>query len=147
MKRKLLTIGLIFVLVALMAPCLAFAQEDSPDFSLVFGGRIQSNTLFYMQGGVIVDTWEFVGGLGLNDSIWLGAHKYIVATDSISVFSGVELLVSYANYGKIMFTPALPIGFAFDAGGAVFVVESLILPAKATFAVDVLFAVSFLFKL
>ena len=147
MKRKILTAGLICVLVALMIPSFSFAQETAPDLSIVFGGRLQSDMLFYMQAGAIVDTWEVVAGLGLNNSIWLGAHKYIAATDEISVFSGVELRVTYKDQGKIMFTPALPIGFAFDTEGAVFVVESLIMPAKEGDSVEVLFAVSFLFKL
>ena len=147
MKRKLLTLGLVMLLLVSLVPCFAFAQEEAQTASIVFGGRLQSDMLFYMQAGVIVDTWEAVAGLGLNNSIWLGAHKYIAATDEISVFSGVELHVTYPRNDTLTFKPALPIGFAFDTRGAVFVIESLIMPSLTGAPIEVLFAVSFLFKL
>ena len=147
MRRKLLTLGLLFALVALITPTLAFAQEAEPDLSVVFGGRLQSDQLFYMQGGFIVDSWEGLAGLGLNNSLWLGGHKYIAATDEIAVFSGVELHITYPKNDTVTFKPALPLGFAFNDNGAVFVVESLILPALDGEPIQALFAISFLFKL
>jgi len=147
MKRKLLTLGLIFVLVALMIPTIALAEEELQTTSVIFGGRLQSDTLFYLQAGVFVDTWDVMASLGLNNSIWLGAHKYINPSGSVMVFTGVELHVEYPADSTIKFEPALPIGFAISTGEAVFVIESLILPSLEGDPVKVTFAVSFLFRL
>ena len=147
MKRKVFIMGIIFVLVALMIPTIALAEDAVQTTSIIFGGRLQSDMLFYMQGGVMIDDFDAMACLGLNDSIWIGVHKYPYRTEALSVFTGVELHVSYADEGKIMLTPALPLGFAVNTDAMVIVIESLILPAPDGEAIDVTFAISFLFRL
>ena len=147
MKRKVFIMGIIFVLVALMIPTIALAEDAVQTTSIIFGGRLQSDMLFYMQGGVMIDDFDAMACIGLNDSIWIGAHKYPYRTEALSVFTGVELHVSYADEGKIMLTPALPLGFAVNTDAMVIVIESLILPAPDGEAIDVTFAISFLFRL
>ena len=144
------------VSLLLVAMVLAFvtgtvvAQEQAttePSATVVYGGRLQSDMLFYAQIGVRGENAEGMLGIGWNNSIWLGGHAYFMATEGVAAFSGLELHILYPSGGTIELHPALPLGFAIQHEKTAFIVEALILPAPDGEQVKSIFALSFLFAL
>lgn len=146
MKKGLI----VFICLILFVWVMAFTQDaatDNPGFSVVYGGRLQSDQLFYAQLGVKSDTADVMLGIGWNNSIWLGGHAYFFSGDGIAAFSGIELHIEYPTNGTIELHPALPLGFAVTQGKAAWIVEALILPSPEGEQIQSIFALSFLFKL
>jgi len=123
------------------------APADDPGYMLIYGGRLQSDMLFYGQFGIKADTYDVTLGLGWNNSIWVGGHTYFFAGDGIAAFSGLELHIEYPAGETIELHPALPLGFAVEHDKLVWIVEALILPSLAGQPVTAIFALSFLFGL
>jgi len=123
-------------------------QEETPmQSAVVYGFRMESDMLFYIEAGFLMEKADFVAGIGWNNSIWLGAHKYFYSNEELAAFSGIELHIAYPKNETIEFHPALPMGFAITTDLTTFVVEALIFPALVGEPVNVKFAVSFLFEL
>ena len=157
MKRALTLIlfTLIFVTAAIM-PAIAqeaagtppIAQEETATPSvIVYGFRMESDTLFYIEAGALMEDADFVAGIGWNNSIWLGVHKYFYSNEELAAFSGIELHIAYPAEETLEFHPAFPMGFAINTHLVTFVAEALIFPALTGEPVNVKFAVSFLFEL
>ena len=126
---------------------IALDKETQPTSTLVFGSRLQSNMAFYLQAGVMMGSFDFMAGLGWNNSIWLGAHKYFYSTEEFAAFSGIELHIRYPEEETIEFHPCLPIGFAVTADQATFIIQTLIYPSLEGEPITALFGISFLFDI
>jgi len=141
------------LLIAVIVGCAVFAEDatttpaDGPAYMLIYGGRLQSDMLFYGQFGVKTDTYDATLGIGWNNSIWIGGHTYFFAGDGIAAFSGLELHIEYPESGTLLLRPALPFGFAVQHEKMVWIVEALILPAIEGEPVTAILALSFLFGL
>ena len=152
MKKALTLILLVVVfVVATIVPVIG-QEETAPAVAqtksaIVYGFRMQSDMLFYLEGGALMNDADFVAGLGLNDSIWLGGHKYFYSNDEFAAFAGIELHIAYPKNQTIQFSPAVPIGFAVKTELTTVIAEALIFPALSGEPVNVKFAVSFLFEL
>jgi len=145
--------GVILLLIAAIG-YVSFADDaapattpDDPGYMLIYGGRLQSDMLFYGQFGVKTDTYDATLGIGWNNSIWIGGHTYFFAGDGIAAFSGLELHIEYPESGTLLLRPALPLGFAVQHEKMVWIVEALILPAIEGEPVTAILALSFLFGL
>lgn len=147
MKRALTLILFVAIFVtAAIAPVIG-QEETVAEAAIVYGFRMESDMLFYIEAGVLMSQADLVAGIGWNNNIWLGAHKYFYSDGELAAFSGIELHITYPAGETIEFHPALPIGFAITSELTTFVVEALIFPALAGEPVNVKFAVSFLFEL
>lgn len=133
--------------VGLKAQTVATVPADDPGYMLIYGGRLQSDMLFYGQFGVKAKNFDATLGIGWNNSIWIGGHTYFFSGDGIAAFSGLELHIEYPSGGTIELHPALPLGFAVQHEKMVWIVEALILPSVAGEPVTAIFALSFLFGL
>jgi hypothetical protein len=123
------------------------SEKVTPEVNAVYGFRLQSDMAFYVEAGVILNQAEFLAGIGWNNSIWLGIHKYFYNNVDYTAFSGIEVHISYPENEVLQLDPALPIGFGINTSTVTFIVESLIYPNFAGEPIVVKFAVSFLFKL
>jgi len=123
------------------------AADTDPGYMLIYGGRLQSDMLFYCQFGVKAQNFDATLGIGWNNSIWIGGHTYFFSGDGIAAFSGLELHIQYPADGTIELHPALPFGFAVEHEKLVWIVEALILPSLSGEPVSAIFALSFLFGL
>jgi len=155
MTRKLLFVVLVASFLSIFGAVLAQAQTDTatdqttddPGYMLIYGGRLQSDMLFYGQFGVKARNFDATIGLGWNNSIWIGGHTYFFSGEGIAAFSGLELHIEYPTGGTIELHPALPLGFAVEHEKMVWIVEALILPSLEGTPVTAIFALSFLFGL
>lgn len=151
MKRRLI---LFLVAAIAFVPVFALGQDAAqdaaqPNVQIVGGFRLHHDMLFYLQGGVIADGADVMIDVGMNNSVWFGAHKFLYTNDeeTISAYSGLELHILYPSGETIEFHPALPFGVAANTGMGTFLVEMLILPSQEGQPVDLGFALSFLFPI
>ena len=151
MKKRLILVLIVAVLAFI--PAVALGQQATapkqPSVSIVGGFRLHHDMFFYLQGGVIADGADVMLDVGMNNSVWIGAHKYLYTNEAqtVSAFSGFELHVFYPTGSTIEFHPALPFGVAARTGMGMFYVEMLILPSQEGKPVDLGFALSFLFPI
>jgi len=117
------------------------------DVQIVGGMRLHHDALFYGQLGVIVNNMDLIVGIGFNNAVWIGAHRYIYANEELSAFSGVEAHILYPPGEPITFRPAIPMGFAVSTEIGTVILEAVILPAVQGHPVEVGFAVCYLFPL
>ena len=147
MKRALtLILFVAFFVTAAIAPVIG-QEEMAAESAIVYGFRMETDMLFYIEAGVLMGQADFMAGIGWNNNIWLGAHKYFYSNEELAAFSGIELHITYPTGETIEFHPALPMGFAVTTNLTTFVAQALIFPALAGEPVNVKFAVSFLFEL
>ena len=147
MLKKFVLLATIAVLLVVGAPALAEETAPQSETTVCFGGRLQHDMTFYLQGGVACNDWDLIAALGFNNAIWLGGHIYLAPESALSGFAGIELHVLYPKNESLKLDPALALGLSFDIEPAVFVIESLLMPVPEGFPIDVRFAISFLFKL
>jgi len=141
---RYLTIALILIVPY---PSLIFAQEAEEGVSIIYGFRLQSDQLFYISVGAKAEGADAAIGLGWNNTVWLGFHKYFYSNAGLAVLTGLEIHVVYPAGGTIEFHPALPLGFAITQGKTILFVESLIQPSLAGQQVRSTFAVQFMMEL
>ena len=150
-KRERLSAGIILVfLLAAVLFCVAHGQEVvnvESDVQIVGGMRLHHDALFYGQLGVIVNNMDMIAGIGFNNAVWIGVHRYIYANEELSAFSGVEAHILYPAGEPITFRPAIPVGFAVATEIGTMILEAVILPAVQGHPVEVGFAVCYLFPL
>lgn len=148
---KWIMIALALALVVMLGVLIVRGDEvpaaEDATLMVVYGGRLQSDMLFYGQFGVKTQTWDATIGIGWNNSVWLGGHAYFFEGGGIAAFSGLEMHILYPPEGTIEFHPALPLGFAIQHEKVVFIVEALVLPALDGEPVNAILAISFLFGL
>jgi len=117
------------------------------DVQIVGGMRLHHDALFYGQLGVIVNNMDLIAGIGFNNAVWIGAHRYIYANEELSAFSGIEAHILYPAGEPLTFRPAIPVGFAVATEIGTVILEAVILPAVQGHPVEVGFAVCYLFPL
>jgi opacity protein-like surface antigen len=148
MKKVLVTVLLLLLLAVVAYPQDEAVQEQTySNVNVVYGFRMQSDMTFYVEAGALLDEADIIAGIGWNNAIWLGAHKYFYSNNEFTAFSGIELHILYPKNGALELHPALPIGFGLVTGNALFIVESLIYPNFEGEPIVVKFGISFLFKL
>ena len=133
--------------VAAVAPVIGQEKVETTLAKSVYGFRLESDMLFYVQAGLIQQSSDLIAGIGWNNNIWLGAHKYVYSNEEFAAFSGIELHVVYPIGETIEAHPALPLGFAITTNTTTVVVEALVFPALAGEPVNVKLALSVLFEL
>jgi len=144
---------IVIIAIILIVPFsdIVFAQEErqeaEKDVSLIFGFRLQSDQLFYVSVGAKTKGADAGIGLGWNNTVWLGFHKYFHQNESLAVLTGLEIHVVYPAGGTIEFHPALPLGFVITQGQTILFVESLIQPAGTGQQITSTFAVQFMMEL
>jgi len=130
---------------------LVVAQESmapqTAAVNLTYGLRLQSDMLFYATIGAIAERADAGIGIGLNDSVWLGAHAYFYENEGLAAFTGLELHITYPPRETITLKPSLPIGFAITKGRTITTVAAVITPALAGEPINSVFAVSFQMEL
>lgn len=115
--------------------------DDGP--MVFFGARMHTDAAFYAQLGIKTDEWDATVGIGFNDSVWIGAHKYVFGGDGLaaSIFAGIEMHIVDEDDGMTM-DPAMVIGGAINEGPILFIVEALIVPVAEGEPVQTVFAMS-----
>jgi opacity protein-like surface antigen len=144
---------IVALLLFLLLTVIAYPQDEAvqtqtySSVNVVYGFRMQSDMTFYVEVGALLDQADIIAGIGWNNAIWVGAHKYFYSNNEFTAFSGIELHILYPKNATLELHPALPIGFALVTGDALFIVESLIYPNFEGESITVKFGISFLFKL
>jgi len=148
MKRALAVLLIVALsVIAAVAPVIGQQQVDATAEKKVYGFRLESDMLFYVQVGLIHQNDDLIAGIGWNNNIWFGAHKYFHSNEEFAAFSGIEMHIVYPVGETIEAHPALPLGFAMATNTTTIVVEAIVFPALAGEPINVKFAVSLLFEI
>jgi len=137
----------IAIILIISFPGLTLAQEAEEGVSIIYGFRLQSDQLFYVSIGAKSEGADAAIGLGWNNTVWLGFHKYFYSNEGLAVLTGLEIHVVYPPGGTVEFHPALPLGFAITQDKTILFVESLIQPSLTGQQIGSTFAVQFMMEL
>lgn len=158
MKSKIIALSIslmmlfLITLPALSQESVALPQEESEsssleDAHLIYGFRIQSNMYVYVLGGVQFDDADLMIGVGLNDSYWIGLHKYFYEGGNLGAFAGLEAIIENPPHETLSLDPCLNLGFSVNADVGTFLVETLVIPSLEGEPVKAWIGVGLYFKL
>lgn len=126
-------------------------SEDTPvervAGNIIYGFRLQSDLLFYVVAGILTERSDLALGIGMNDSVWAGAHLYFHVNQGLAAFSGAEFQIVYPSGGTVTFIPSIPIGFALRALDTVFYVSAIVTPALSGEPITATLALSFFMEI